>query len=379
MAAHEQKSPKGNIWHDQLFSTLYACPNCKLSYEELEPRTFSFNSPYGACPVCEGLGARVAFDPELVLPDAARSLADGAVVPWKGEKPGALKKIKEHLKPFLAKAGIAWDTPLEKLSPKLRGQLLHGSGIRSPGVLGLLEKEYAGTTSETKRRRLDAFRGEVVCKECGGSRLRPEARNVFFAGRAIHEITAMTVGALKNLEIWRLEDLEIDGSKSPNLQIAQPIVSEILARLDFLARVGLDYLTLDRPANTLSGGELQRVRLAAGLGSGLVGVCYVLDEPSIGLHPRDNGRLIDAVGRLQSRGNTVVVVEHDEAITRRADWIVDLGPKAGRHGGCVVAQGTPEQIVANDQSLTGRYLAGTERIPLPKHRPPSGKVARRGP
>ena len=190
-----KRRKSGSLWHDRLFSTQYACPNCKISYEELEPRTFSFNSPYGACPACEGLGARVAFDPDLVLPDAGLSLAAGAITPWKGETPAAGRKHQNLLRPFLDKAGVQWDTPLEKLSPKLRRQLLHGTGQRFIGVLGLLEKEYATTVNEAKRQRLEAFRGEVPCQECGGARLRPEARAVFIAGRAIHEVTALSVAA----------------------------------------------------------------------------------------------------------------------------------------------------------------------------------------
>ncbi len=401
LAAHEEKTAGEAVWRDRLFSTQYACPNCKISYEELEPRTFSFNSPYGACPACEGLGSRTAFDPELVLPDVTLSLAAGAVVPWKGDTPAVLQKRQNQLRPFLAKAGIRWNTPLDSLSAKLREQLLHGTDKRFPGILGMLEKEYATTASEPKRQKLEAFRGELVCKQCGGARLRPEARSVRVAGRAIHEVTALTVAAGREF-FQRLrggdEEMGRQGEKrngdfsvppplplspSPRLPvsssstlpfpahqqpIARPILAEIVSRLDFLDRVGLGYLTLDRPAGTLSGGELQRVRLAAGLGSGLVGVCYVLDEPSIGLHPRDNQRLIDTLGELQSRGNTVIVVEHDETIMRRADRIVDLGPGAGRHGGRVVAQGTPEQVAANPQSLTGRYLAGVERIAVPQHR-----------
>ena len=195
LAAHEEKTAGVAAWHDRLFSTQYACPNCKISYEELEPRTFSFNSPYGACPACEGLGARTAFDPELVLPDATLSLAAGAVAAWKGETPAALQKRQNQLRPFLAKAGIRWNTPLDSLSPKLREQLLHGTDKRFPGILGMLEKEYATTASEPKRQKLEAFRGELVCQECGGARLRPEARSVRIAGRAIHEVTAMTVAA----------------------------------------------------------------------------------------------------------------------------------------------------------------------------------------
>jgi excinuclease ABC subunit A len=413
LATHEEKTPNGSVWHDRLFSTLYACPNCKISYEELEPRTFSFNSPYGACPKCEGLGSRVAFDPDLVLPDAALSLAAGTIAPWKDETPAAAKKHQQQLQPFLLKADIRWNTPLEKLSPKLRGQLLHGAGKRFPGVLTMLEKEYVTTISETKRQRLDAFRGEVVCKDCNGSRLRPEARSVRIAGKAIHEVTAFSVASAKEFFAGLGGGLGTDNSPLPlgegqgvralgrtdepasllrphpsplpkgegtsrtippsaftlsQQPVARPILSEISARLDFLDRVGLGYLTLDRPAGSLSGGELQRVRLAAGLGSGLVGVCYVLDEPSIGLHPRDNHRLIDVLAQLQSRGNTVVVVEHDEPIMRRADWLVDLGPGAGRHGGRIVAEGTPEQVAANQASLTGQYLSGAEKIPVPQSR-----------
>jgi excinuclease ABC subunit A len=396
LAAHEEKTAAGGVWHDRLFSTQYACPNCKISYEELEPRTFSFNSPYGACPVCEGLGSRMAFDPELVLPDATLSLATGALTPWKGETPAALRKLQTHLKPFLAKADIAWNAPIETMSPKYREQLLHGNAKQFAGILVMLEKEYATTASESRRQRLETFRGEVVCKECGGSRLRPEARSVWVAGRAIHEVTALTVAVARRFfaggegeesgrggegdrgskkDNGKPHSPSLPLSPSPPLSfpehqqpIAQPIISEIATRLDFLDRVGLGYLTLDRPAGTLSGGELQRVRLAAGLGSGLVGVCYVLDEPSVGLHPRDNQRLIDTLSELQSRGNTVVVVEHDETIMHRADWLIDLGPGAGRHGGRVVAQGTPKQVAANPDSLTGRYLAGVEQIEVPERR-----------
>jgi excinuclease ABC subunit A len=375
LATHEEKTPKGSVWHDRLFSTQYACPNCKISYEELEPRTFSFNSPYGACPKCEGLGAQVAFDPELVVPDWSLSFANGAMAPWKGETPGAVKRYQKHLEPFLEKAGIRWTSPLEKLTPKFREQLWNGTGKKFLGLVGMLEKEYATTTSESRRLRLEVFRGAVACPECHGTRLRPEARGVRVADRTISEVTAQTVSAARTFFASLTGDANGDSTSSQEpffpeheQPIAEPILTEIAARLEFLDRVGLNYLTLDRPADTLSGGELQRVRLAAGLGSGLVGVCYVLDEPSIGLHPRDNQRLIDALTNLQSQGNTVVVVEHDETIMRRADWIVDLGPGAGRHGGRVVAQGTPEKIATDPASLTGRYLSGQESIPVPKQR-----------
>ncbi|MEE8451971.1 MAG: ABC-ATPase UvrA, partial [Thermoguttaceae bacterium] len=361
LATHEEKTDEGRIWHDQLFSTLYACPNCKISYEELEPRTFSFNSPYGACPKCEGLGAREAFDPDLVVPDVEQSLSTGAVGPWKGATPSAVRKIKDQLREFMSTVGFRWNTPLVKLKPKAREQLLLGDGKRFLGVLIMLEKEYATTTSDSKRRRLETFRGKVVCAKCDGTRLRPEARSVLIADTPIYEVTAMTVTGARQF----FEQLEFDDDELP---IAQPVVGEIASRLEFLDTVGLEYLSLDRPAETLSGGELQRVRLATGLGSGLVGVCYVLDEPSIGLHPRDNNRLIDALRNLQARGNTVVVVEHDETIMRRADWLIDLGPGAGQHGGHIVVQGTPDEVGNDCNSLTGRYLTGKAKIPLPEQR-----------
>ncbi len=225
----------------------------------------------------------------------------------------------------------------------------------------MLEKEYVTTTSETKRQRLETFRAEMICKECGGARLRAEARAVLVAGKPIHHVAAMTVS--EAIDFFRC--LEFGQDQQP---IARPLTAEILSRLDFLDRVGLAYLTLDRPASTLSGGESQRVRLASGLGSGLVGVCYVLDEPSIGLHPRDNQRLIDSLGDLQRRGNTVLVVEHDETIMRQAQWLIDMGPGAGRQGGKIVAQGAPQTVAADPNSLTGRYLAGCERIAVPERR-----------
>jgi excinuclease ABC subunit A len=363
LAAYEEKEKdkSGSQWRDRLFSTLYACPNCKISYEELEPRTFSFNSPYGACPKCEGLGVREGFDPELILSDWSLSMSAGAIAPWKDATAAAMHKIQRRLAPFLTKTGIRWNTPLEKLSPKDREVLLFGGGKRFEGILIMLEKEYVTTTSETKRKRLETFRAEVVCDQCCGARLRAEARAVLVADKAIHQVTALSVSAAG--EFFR--NLQFGEEQQP---IARPLVAEILSRLDFLDRVGLAYLTLDRPASTLSGGESQRVRLASGLGSGLVGVCYVLDEPSIGLHPRDNQRLIDSLGDLQRRGNTVLVVEHDETIMRQAHWLIDMGPGAGRQGGRIVAQGTPQTVAADPNSLTGRYLAGCERIAVPESR-----------
>ncbi|HLA85436.1 MAG TPA: excinuclease ABC subunit UvrA [Thermoguttaceae bacterium] len=365
-AAGKKKRGNGAVdppaaWHETLYSTQYACPYCKISYEELEPRTFSFNSPYGACPVCEGLGSRVQFDPELVLPDLNLSLADGAIAPWRGATPATERKHNAALRVFLNGDERRWTSPLEKLSPDVRRRLLEGDGKKFPGLLTLLEKEFVTTTNEPALQRLATFRSPVTCAACGGARLRPEARSVRISGLAIHEITAMTVARAGTF----FGELEFHEDDQP---ISGPLQKEIVARLAFLDKVGLGYLTLDRAADTLSGGELQRVRLAAGLGSGLVGVCYVLDEPSIGLHPRDNQRLIDALRDLQQQGNTVVVVEHDENIMRQADWLIDLGPGAGLHGGQVVAQGTPGFVQAYPDSPTGRYLGGLARIDVPARR-----------
>ena len=350
-----------DAWHEQLYSTLYACPHCKISFEEIEPRTFSFNSPYGACPTCEGLGCRVQFDPELVVPDDSLSLAEGAVAAWRGGTPAELRRHKTALSDF------DWNLPIAKFPPKLRERLFAGDGNGYVGLLNLLEQELATTMQAARRDKLEALRGVVVCKDCGGARLRAEARACRFNGRAIHELTALSVSQART---W-LSAVRVDAGDEP---IWTPIWQEIDKRLDFLEKVGVDYLTLDRPSDTLSGGELQRVRLATGIGSGLVGVCYVLDEPSIGLHQRDNERLIDALRRLQQQGNTVLVVEHDEAIMRSADWLVDIGPGAGRNGGRVVAQGTPEEVAANPDSVTGRYLSGQLTLAVPPVRRRAAKT-----
>ncbi|REK21901.1 MAG: excinuclease ABC subunit UvrA [Planctomycetota bacterium] len=354
----------GGAWQDILYSTQYACGKCGISYEELEPRTFSFNSPYGACAACDGLGHRVEFDPELIVPDRELSLADGAVVPWKGLSGAALKQKKTALSKFLAARKFDWDTPLAKLSEKTFEQLLRGTnGSKNEfiGVLNLLEKEFATTKREARQQKLAGFRGEVPCVDCGGSRLRAEARNVTLGGLAIHEVAAMPV----NQAIDHLDAVTFDEADAP---IFMPILNEIVNRLQFLAKVGVHYLSLDRRADTLSGGELQRVRLATGIGSGLVGVCYVLDEPSIGLHPRDNQLLIEALRDLQNLGNSVLVVEHDQAMMTSSDHLIDMGPGAGLHGGQIVAQGSPDDVTAHADSITGKYLAGELSIPVPSQR-----------
>ena len=349
------------VWHDTLFSTLFACPRCRIGFDELEPRTFSFNSPYGACPGCEGLGHVTAFDAELVLPDRRLSLAKGAVAVWRKGKAREPRGYKTAIRRFAESAGFRLDTPLDELRSRLLEKLWHGDGKGFEGLLIWLEKQYVTATERPLRERLETFRGKVPCHECGGARLRGEARSVLIAGTAIHRVSAKSVAAARR---WFAE-LKFTSTQQP---IARPILDEIGARLDFLLKVGLGYLTLDRAANTLSGGEAQRIRLASGLGSGLVGVCYVLDEPSIGLHPRDNRQLIDALCELQQQGNTVLVVEHDEAIMRRSHHLIDLGPGAGDRGGYVVAQGTPDDVIADRNSLTGRYLAAIESIPVPTER-----------
>ncbi len=361
LVCYEERGEKESIWHDRIFSTLYACPNCKISYEELEPRTFSFNSPYGACPECDGLGSLSAFDPELLVPDAKLSIPRGALAPWRDAPEAFWEKLRKHAEPILEKFELRWTAAWEKWPDEAKELFLKGSVKRFPGVIALLEKEFAESAGEARRRELEAFRGEIVCAACGGARLRPEARSVRLGGKAIHEITAMTVSESRAF----FEELEFPEDEEP---ISRPLQDGILSRLRFLEKVGVEYLTLDRPANALSGGELQRVRLAAGLGSGLVGVCYVLDEPSIGLHPRDNERLIESLVELQKNGNTVVVVEHDETIMRRADWLLDMGPGAGRLGGEIVAQGTPADVSELEDSLTGRFLSGREKIAVPAQR-----------
>ena len=348
-------------WQDLLFSTLYACPDCGIGFEELEPRTFSFNSPYGACVDCDGLGTGVQFDREAIVADVNLSIAEGAIQTWKGSNSAAVKSQKELITDWLRQNKQGLNKPLKAWPPKLLEIFWSGDGKDFPGLLILLEKEFATTTRQPRLDHLSRFRGKIPCDTCGGSRLRPEAISVRLQEKNIQQITAMTVqqarefiGGLKFAEGERL--------------IADPITVEILQRLEFLEKVGADYLSLDRSADTLSGGELQRVRLATSIGSGLVGVCYVLDEPSIGLHYRDNDRLIAALRDLQQQGNTVLVVEHDEAMMRVADQLIDIGPGAGADGGTVVAIGQPDEISGQPESLTGQYLSGARCITTPTSR-----------
>ncbi|HEX6962158.1 MAG TPA: excinuclease ABC subunit UvrA [Lacipirellula sp.] len=359
--AATRESTAENGWVERVYSTRYACPDCKTNLAEIEPRTFSFNSPYGACPACEGLATREGFVAELVVPDESLSLAQGAIAPWRGAAAEARSKQHALLDGFLSSAKVDWDTPLEAWPPKAREQLLSGANGKFPGLLAHLEMDYAGATRDSVRSKLAEFRGPVPCGECGGSRLRPEARSCRLGGLAIHEITALPIEQARQF-FARL-------AFTPTMQpVGEPLTAEIARRLEFLIEVGVEYLTLDRAADSLSGGEMQRVRLATGIGSGLVGVLYILDEPSIGLHPRDNARLIESLRRLQQQGNTVLVVEHDEAVMRAADWLVDIGPGAGDRGGSIVAEGTPEDVAASPASITGGYLSGRLRIEPPAER-----------
>jgi excinuclease ABC subunit A len=362
-----RESTAENGWQERVYSTRYACPDCKTNLAEIEPRTFSFNSPYGACPACEGLATREGFVAELVVPDESLSLAQGAVAPWRGAAAESRSKQHALLDAFLASAKVDWDTPLEAWPTKAREQLLYGCNGKFPGLLVHLEMDYAAAARDSVRSRLAEFRGPVPCTECGGSRLRPEARACRLNGWAIHEITALPI----ERALGFFQNLAFTPTTQP---VGEPLTAEIVRRLDFLVQVGVEYLTLDRGADTLSGGEMQRVRLATGIGSGLVGVLYILDEPSIGLHPRDNARLIKSLRRLQQQGNTVLVVEHDEAVIRAADWLVDIGPGAGDRGGTIVAEGTPAEVAANTDSITGGYLSGRLRIEPPSERRRSAKT-----
>ena len=343
-------------WTDRPLSTALSCPECGIGISEIMPRTFSFNSPYGACPTCEGLGVVAEFDPELVVPDPSRSIRSGVVAAW-GALPPKLRSEAEadpELAAMFDRHGVGADTPLTDWPAKGRRELLGGAAGKGKagylGVLAGLRNAFEGLP-ERGRAAIGVFRSEVTCPSCLGARLRPEARAVTLDGTTIHDLTALTAGRIRE----RLGSIRFE---APLDRVGPPLVAEIGGRLAYLERVGLGYLTLDRPAETLSGGELQRVRLATQIGSGLVGVCYVLDEPTAGLHPRDTEQLLASLTDLRDRGNSVLVVEHDESTIRNADWLVDLGPGAGPEGGHVVAEGPPDAVVelSPGTSATLRYL-----------------------
>src|SRR6201993_3089408 len=359
-----------------IFSAKFACPVSGFTIPEIEPRLFSFNNPFGACPACDGLGTKLYFDPDLVVHDARRSLAEGAVSPWSHSSSQyytqTLESIARHFRKSMR-------TPWQDLSDKMRRAILYGSegeptkmtyddGLRKyttdrpfEGVLPNMERRFRETDSAWVKEELGRYQSAKTCEVCNGDRLKPEALAVKIAGKHISEVAALSISEAGN---WFSG---IDAELTPSQrEIAQRILKEINERLGFLKNVGLEYLTLSRASGTLSGGESQRIRLASQIGSGLTGVLYVLDEPSIGLHQRDNGRLLETLKRLRDLGNTVIVVEHDEEAIRTADWVVDMGPGAGIHGGEVVAQGTVDDLEAAPESWTGKYLSGRMIVPVPE-------------
>lgn len=366
---------------DEFFSQRGACPACNISLPAMEPRLFSFNSPHGACPQCTGLGIKLEFDPDLVIPDKSLSFNEGGCVPYNPDAAWYRSRFEALAKHYK----FSLDSPFEDIPAKAMHAILYGGdeAIRIrydnakgtghfeynsafPGVLAELKRRYLETQSDGIKTWLEKFMSEKYCEACNGKRLRPEALGVLLGGKNINELSSMSVEET----IHFFDSLDLGDTQR---QISRQILKEITARLSFLQNVGLEYLTLERKAGTLSGGEAQRIRLATQIGSSLVGVLYILDEPSIGLHQRDNQRLIDTLIYLRDIGNTLIVVEHDEQMLRTADWIVDLGPGAGVHGGHIVAAGTPQDVIRSKKSITGRYLSGDLVIPVPsKRRPGNG-------
>src|SRR3989449_1405847 len=341
------------------FSEKLACAECGSSFPEVSPRMFSFNNPYGACPECGGLGSRDEIDPDRLVPNSARSLKDGALAPWAGH---ATTYFRQTLQVLAKRHRFSLETPWSELRKPVRDVILHGERDGGfEGVIKTLERRYRETSSEEARAEIEQFMTERPCPACRGSRLRPESLGVKIAGHSIAEVVRQTI---KEATVF-FDGLTLTEREAA---IARRVLTDVRERLGFLINVGLDYLTLDRPAGTLAGGEGQRIRLATQIGSSLVGVLYILDEPSIGLHQRDNRRLLETLKRLRDLGNTVLVVEHDEETIRSADYVIDLGPGAGELGGHVVAIGTPDEIVANPRSLTGQFLSGARAIHVPATR-----------
>lgn len=359
---------KIGIWEggeitERLFSERFACVDCGVNFPEITPRMFSFNNPYGACPRCSGLGFLTFVDPDLVVPDYSKSIDEGAIVPWDNLDPE--NYWGERIRRVLAARGIPLQRPFRELTDEERHFVLYG-GDGFEGIIPLLERKLESAKDWWEQEEIAPFLSMKVCPECQGDRLRKESLSVKIQGFSIGDLSRLTVGEL--LEFF--ENLRFSGNEAV---IAEPILREIRSRLGFLKEVGLEYLTLARSAATLSGGEAQRIRLATQIGSGLVGVLYVLDEPTIGLHPRDNQKLIAILKKLRDLGNTVIVVEHDAETIRSADFVVDIGPGAGDQGGRVVAFGSPQEIMEHPESLTGMYLSGRRRIPVPaKRKPPQG-------
>ena len=388
---------EGNKPTTEMFSERYGCPHCGISMPEMEPRHFSFNSPFGACEACSGLGTTRTVSDDLILGDHAQSVLDGVILPW-GEPDGYLRKV---ILPGLAKMlGFALTTPWEKLTPQVQQQLLRGvSDVASTkprtaakksasatkttakramktaapelaweGIVSNVQRRYDETSSDAVRGELEAFMVAGPCPACNGRRLRPETLAVTLHERNIGEVVQLSI--VEALEFFSHVPVRAPGKTGIDREIAAPILKEVCERLRFLVDVGLDYLTINRSAESLSGGEAQRIRLATQIGSRLVGVLYILDEPSIGLHQRDNGRLLNTLKQLRDLGNTVIVVEHDEETIRAADHLIDLGPGAGKHGGEVIAAGTVDQVINTPASITGQYLRGSRTIPVPKTRRP---------
>ena len=366
----------GGEQDDLLFSANYACPHCGYAISELEPRMFSFNNPAGACPTCDGLGHKAFFDEQKLIVSPELSLAEGVIRGWDRRNIyyfGLLKHVSAHY-------GFALETPWKELPKKIQQVLLHGSGREEidfsyssdrgrqvikahpfEGVIPNLERRYRETDSQNLREELAKLLTTHVCPSCEGSRLKEASRNVFVGEVNLPEVVKMPLGEASGY----FSSLKLEGQRG---EIAQRILVEIVERLNFLVNVGLDYLSLERSAETLSGGEAQRIRLASQIGAGLVGVMYILDEPSIGLHQRDNERLLNTLTRLRDLGNTVLVVEHDEDAIRHADHLIDIGPGAGVHGGQIVAQGTPEEVMQVEGSITADYLTGRKKIEVPQIR-----------
>jgi len=353
---------------DLVFNEQFACPKCNVSYPEVEPRIFSFNSPYGACPVCNGLGTKPEFDPDLVIPDKEKSVNQGAIEAWKRGGKGYILYYRWLIRELADALGFSLDTPFKNLSRSIQKAILfgtaeHAGGKPFEGVIPHLERVFRQTDSDYLKQEISRFMSTLPCPECKGARLKKESLSVLINSRNIFQVTNMPVKQAYQF----FSELKLSKRET---MIAEQIFKEVVKRLKFCIDVGLDYLTLDRKSSTLSGGEAQRIRLATQVGSGLVGVLYVLDEPSIGLHQRDNEKLIATLKSLRDLGNTLIVVEHDEATIRTADYVVDLGPGAGRHGGEIIFTGEQENLLKSRESLTAKYLRGELKIPIPNKRRP---------